>query len=172
MGLPADQLGSGERVVIETREHWKHLLGAGLLCLLAVAGLTLVLLISPDEGFFAWLRTLGWLAFVVVVLVVGVWPYLSWLTRSYTLTTERLATRSGVLTRRGRDIPLDRVNDVAFEQGILDRMVRAGTLKVSAASEYGIVVLRDIPQVHGFVLTMNSLIKDARDDDRGRHASR
>ena len=47
MGLPANQLGSGERVVIETREHWKHLLGAGLLCLLAVAGLTLVLRSPP-----------------------------------------------------------------------------------------------------------------------------
>lgn len=161
MGLPASQLGPGERVVIATREHWKHLLGAGVVCVLAIVGLALVLAVSPDEGFFQWLRTVGWLGFVVVVLIFGVWPWLGWITRSYTLTDERLATRAGVITRKGRDIPLERINDVAFEQGLIDRMVQAGTLKVSAASEEGIVVLKDIPEVHQFVLTMNALVKEA-----------
>lgn len=161
MGLPASQLGHGERVVIETREHWKHLLGVIGVMLLAITGLILVLVVAPDEGFFAWLRTVGWIAYVVVVLVFGFWPWLSWYTRSYTLTNERLATRTGVIRRKGRDIPLDRINDVAFEQGLIDRMVQAGTLKVSAASEEGMVILRDIPEVHHFVLTMNGLVKEA-----------
>jgi membrane protein YdbS with pleckstrin-like domain len=68
-----------------------------------------------------------------------------------------------VLRRSGRDIPLSRINDVAFDQGILDRMVGAGTLKVSAASEEGTVVLKDIPQIHQVSLRINELVRQARD---------
>ena len=166
MGLPQEQLGTDERVVLSMREHVKHLLAAGVTCLLALVGLVLVLWIGPDTGFFAWLDTVGWVAFAGVVLVFGVWPYLVWSMRSYTLTTERLATREGVLRRSGRDIPLARINDVAFEQGIIDRMVKAGTLRVSAASEDGTVVLRDIPQIHEVVRVLNAQVRQARGEDR------
>jgi uncharacterized membrane protein YdbT with pleckstrin-like domain len=166
MGLPADQLSPGEEIVLEMHEHWKHLLGAGLVCLAALVGLVVVLAIGPDEGFFAWLRTLGWVAFAGVVLVFGVWPTVAWWNRTYTLTNERLATRTGVLRRSGRDIPLTRINDVAFEQGIVDRMFGAGTLKVSAASEEGTVILVDIPRIHQVSLRMNELVREVRESGR------
>jgi uncharacterized membrane protein YdbT with pleckstrin-like domain len=162
MGLPASQLSPGEHVVLATHEHWKHLLGTALICLAAVVGLVVVLAVAPEDGFLAWVDTLGWIAFAGVVLVFGVWPVLGWWNRTYTLTNERLATRAGVLRRRGRDIPLTRVNDVAFEQGLLDRLVGAGTLKVSAASEEGTAVLRDIPHVQQVALQLNVLVRDIR----------
>jgi uncharacterized membrane protein YdbT with pleckstrin-like domain len=166
MGLPADQLSPGEEIVLEMHEHWKHLLGAVLICIAALVGLVVVLALGPDEGFFAWLDTLGWVAFAGVVLVFGVLPALAWWNRTYTLTNERLATRTGVLRRSGRDIPLTRINDVAFEQGILDRLVGAGTLKVSAASEEGTAVLVDIPRIHQVSLRMNELVRQVREGDR------
>jgi uncharacterized membrane protein YdbT with pleckstrin-like domain len=166
MGLPADQLSPGEEIVLETHEHWKHLLGAILVCLAALAGLVVVLALGPDEGFFAWLDTLGWVAFAGVVLLFGVWPALAWWNRTYTLTNERLATRTGILRRSGRDIPLTRINDVAFEQGVVDRMFGAGTLKVSAASEEGTVVLVDIPRIHQVSLRMNELVRQVREGGR------
>jgi uncharacterized membrane protein YdbT with pleckstrin-like domain len=160
MGLPEDQLGAGERVELEMHEHWKHLLGAILICLAALAGLVVVLLVSPETGFLAWLDTIGWVAFAAVVLIFGVWPALEWWNRTYTLTNRRLATRRGIVRRSGRDIPLERINDVAFDQGLLDRMVGAGTLRVSAASEEGTVVLRDIPHIHQVSLRMNELVRE------------
>ena len=163
MGLPAEQLSPGETVILEMHEHWKHLLGAILICLAALVGLAVVLAVGPEDGFFAWLDTLGWVAFAGVVLVFGVWPALAWWNRSYTLTSERLATRTGILRRSGRDIPLNRINDVAFDQGILDRMVGCGTLRVSAASEEGTVVLKDIPHVHQVSLRMNELVRQIGD---------
>ena len=62
MGLPPSQLGPNEQIVIETREHWKHLLGAMLICLLAIAGVVAVQLLAPTEGFWVWLSTAGWVA--------------------------------------------------------------------------------------------------------------
>jgi len=167
MGLPADQISPGEHVVLEMREHWKHLLGAMVVCLAALVGLVIVLQLSPSSGFLAWLDTAGWLAFAGVVLVFGAWPALGWWNRTYTLTNERLATRSGIIRRRGRDIPLTRVNDVAFDQGLTDRLAGCGTLRVSAASEEGTVVLKDIPHVHAVALRMNELVRALGDRGRG-----
>lgn len=161
MGLSADQLSSDEQIVLETREHWKHLWGTALICAAALAGLVIVLTIGPDDGFFRWLRGLGWLAFLGVVVVFGAVPVLAWWRRTYTITTQRLATRTGVLRRVGRDIPLTRINDVAFEQGMLDRLAGAGTLKVSAASEDGTIVLTDIPHVQQVSLRLHELVREA-----------
>ncbi|HYN30109.1 MAG TPA: PH domain-containing protein [Dermatophilaceae bacterium] len=163
MGLPADQLGTDERVVDEMREHWKHLLGTGAICLAAFVGLLLVLGLAPDTGWLAWLDGAAWVGFVVVLAVFGVWPGLRWWTKTYTVTNQRLATRSGVFRRRGRDIPLGRINDVAFQQGVLDRMVGAGTLRVSAASEDGTVVLTDVPHVHEVSRQLGELVRAVRD---------
>jgi membrane protein YdbS with pleckstrin-like domain len=163
MGLPADQLGADERVVEEMREHWKHLLGTGVICLAALAGLVLVLVYAPDSGWLSWLQGAAWLAFLGVLLVFGVWPALRWWRKTYTLTNQRLAVRSGVLRRQGRDIPLGRVNDVAFEQGVLDRIAGAGTLRVSAASEDGTVVLTDVPHVHEVSKTLGELVRAVRE---------
>lgn len=163
MGLSTIQLSPGENVVLETREHWKHLLGTMSICLAALAGLVVVLAIAPEDGFFSWLATLGWVAFAALAVVFGVVPVLAWRSRTYTLTDERLATRKGVIRRSGRDIPLTRINDVAFDQGLLDRLVGAGTLRVSAASEDGTVVLVDIPHIQQVALQLNELVRQALD---------
>jgi uncharacterized membrane protein YdbT with pleckstrin-like domain len=162
MGLSADQLGADERVVLDMHEHPKHLLMAALICLAAVIGLVVVLAIAPQSGAFDWLDTLGWAAFALVVVVFGVFPFAEWRSRTYTITNERIATRRGVLRRSGRDIPLDRINDVSFDQGIVDRMTKAGTLKISSASEHGRIVFRDIPQIHEVTKTLNQLVREAR----------
>ena len=73
----------------------------------------------------------------------GSWsrPFLRWLTTTYTVTDRRLITRTGILSRRGHDIPLARISDVAYEHGLVDRMLGCGTLVVSDASEHGRVRL-------------------------------
>jgi membrane protein YdbS with pleckstrin-like domain len=74
-------------------------------------------------------------------------PFLRWLLTTYTFTNRRLITRTGILTRTGHDIPMNRISDISYEKGILDRIVGCGTLVVSDASEQGRVALKDIPRV-------------------------
>ena len=93
---------------------------------------------------------MAWVVWVVAG-VLALWfalrPFLEWLTATYTITNRRLITRSGVLARKGHDIPLTRISDVAYEMGIVDRMLGCGTLIISDASTNGRVLLHDIPQV-------------------------
>lgn len=101
---------------------------------------------------------------VVIIVVWALWPILNWLTTTYTITTQRLITRSGVFTRTGRDIPHEHIHDVAYEQSVLDRLLRCGTLVVSSASEQGTVRLHDVPRVHAVQLRLSELVREADDD--------
>ena len=170
MGFPQRLLGEGETVVIHTRTHVKALI-VPVIILLAVAaavGFALGALSGTGTG-----TTIGRWALVVVGLAVvarwSVWPFLVWLTRTYTVTSERLITREGVVSRHGRDIPLGRINDVAYSQDLVDRILRCGSLNVSAASEQGTIVLRDVPGVHAVQLQMSELVREAHGwSPRGR----
>jgi uncharacterized membrane protein YdbT with pleckstrin-like domain len=153
-------LGDDERVVVSTRTHVKALLLPAL-WLIVIAG---------AAGFLASMST-GVAGKAAPVLMVVVWalaflvacklvfaPFLRWLTATYTVTNRRLITRSGILSRRGHDIPLMRISDVAYEHGLVDRLFGCGTLVISDASERGSVELPDIPRVEQVHLQISDLL--------------
>ena len=84
---------------------------------------------------------------LLVVLALAVWPFLVWRTTHYVFTNERVIMRHGVFSREGRDIPLNRVNDVSFQHSFFERMLGTGTLTIESAGERGQVVLTEIPRV-------------------------
>ncbi|GAB3777627.1 PH domain-containing protein [Nocardioides ungokensis] len=149
-------LNDGESVVISTRTHPKALLlpVLALVVLLALGVAVQVLVDQPVVTLVAWvLVALGVVSYVVR-------PVLVWATASYTFTNRRLITRTGVLTRRGHDIPLTRISDVASELGIVDRMLGCGTLIISDASTHGSVRLPDIPHVEDTQRRLNQLLNE------------
>jgi uncharacterized membrane protein YdbT with pleckstrin-like domain len=62
---------------------------------------------------------------------------LRWATTHFVLTTERLIFRSGVVAKFGREIPLERINDVTFSQSLLERLFGVGDLLLESAGEHG-----------------------------------
>jgi uncharacterized membrane protein YdbT with pleckstrin-like domain len=152
-------LNDDEVVVLSTRTHVKALLVPALVLILvaAVAGYLSTL---PSGEARDVLQLVVWAVALLFVLWFVVRPFLSWLTTTYTVTNRRLITRSGVLTRRGHDIPLARVSDVAYEHGLVDRLLGCGTLVISDASEHGRVELHDIPQVEQVHLRISDQLFD------------
>ena len=53
----------------------------------------------------------------------------------YEVTTRRLRLREGIVTKSGRDFPLNRISDVSFSQGLLDRLFGCGRLVVESPGE-------------------------------------
>jgi uncharacterized membrane protein YdbT with pleckstrin-like domain len=153
--LPGD-----EQPVLVLHPHWKTLIRPILIAVLVVAAALVaeVLILSSSTSPAA-----GGAVAVVAVLLLMIFltvPVLRWRTTTYTLTTKRLQTRYGIVTRRGRDIPLTRINDVSFEKGILDRLLGAGRLVVESAGEHGQIMLRDIPHVEYVQATLFKLVED------------
>ncbi|MSZ77811.1 MAG: PH domain-containing protein, partial [Actinobacteria bacterium] len=101
-----------------------------------------------------------WALMALAILRYTVGPFLVWLTAAYSFTNRRLITRTGVLTRRGHDIPLSRISDVAVELHLIDRMLGCGTLIISDASTNGQVSLPDIPHVEDVQRRLNALLHE------------
>src|SRR5581483_366202 len=106
---------------------------------------------------------------VVMALVIAIgiglllWlsfaPWIRWRTTHYVFTTHRVLIRRGVLRHTGRDISLQRINDVGFSQSLWDRLVRAGTLSIESAGEHGQEDLQNIPRSDQMQQTLNRLIE-------------
>jgi membrane protein YdbS with pleckstrin-like domain len=166
---PAKLLGADEHVVIHTRTHAKALILPALALILIGGAVGVGTALMPAEA-----RPIGSLAVVVVGLVLVLWlvvvPYLRWWTTTYTVTNRRLMTRSGILNKTGTDLPLNRINEVAIERSLLDRILGCGTLMISTAAEDGTVVLADVPDAEHVHPEISELLFGT--DPRGGPTSR
>ncbi|WP_244929697.1 PH domain-containing protein [Nocardioides sp. W7] len=156
MAISPKLLNEGENVVVSTRTHPKALLLPILALVLFLAlGVAVQQLIDEQV-----VTLIGWVVAGLGILRFAVWPVLDWLTSYYTFTDRRLITRTGVLTRRGHDIPLSRVSDIEIELHLIDRVLGCGTLVISDASTHGRVVLPDIPKVEETKRRVHLLLHD------------
>lgn len=155
MAISPKLLNEGEKVVVDTRTHPKALIFP-ILVLVVLLALGTFVHTRLDERIVTngvWILVgLGIIWFVLRPLVV-------WATASYTFTDRRLITRSGVLVRRGHDMPLARISDIAYEFGLIDRLLGCGTLLISDASTHGTVKLHDIPNVEETQRTLNLMLQ-------------
>lgn len=167
-GIPRRLLSDDEEVVIVLRPHGKKLVWPALLLLVVSPVATYGAAVVPAGEAQPWLRLAVGVLAGLVVLRFAVWPFLRWLTTSYVVTDRRLITRSGVITRQGRDLPLSRVKDVTFEHGgLLERMLRCGTVVVESDGERGQLVLRDVPRVEEVQRDVYRLADDDEQRRRG-----
>jgi uncharacterized membrane protein YdbT with pleckstrin-like domain len=151
-------LTDDEQLVLLLHPHWKTLIRPIVIAVLVVAVALVAETLIPGGSLSAH-GEVGVVA-VLVLMVLLIVPLLRWRTTTYELTTKRLRTRYGIVTRRGRDIPLTRINDVSFEKGVLDRLLGAGRLVVESAGEHGQIVLTDIPRVEYVQATLFRLVED------------
>jgi uncharacterized membrane protein YdbT with pleckstrin-like domain len=143
MSYPAKLLTSGEEIVDSFRPHWRVLF-VPVVVLVVGTFAAVYLLIWTDVEAVRW----GLLAAAVIVAIVFVLrPFVQWLTTEYFLTTRRIIIRSGVIAKRGRDMPLSRINDARYSSSILGRLLGYGTLVVESASEHGQMVILAVPRI-------------------------
>lgn len=167
MGYPRRLLGEDEEIVLDLHPHWRRLV-LPLLAVPVVVGLAAFAAANVPAGSARDGLTAAVLVVAVVVLLVtSVRPWLRWTTTSYVVTTHRVVIREGIVSRTGRDVPLQRLNDVTFHHGLVERLLfRSGTLTIESAGERGQVVLDDVPRVEDVQSTIYRLAEE--DDVRRR----
>jgi uncharacterized membrane protein YdbT with pleckstrin-like domain len=163
MAFPTKLLNEGERELFTTRTHVKALFLPVLILVVVVvvAALGTAWIDNKQTHYVIWAIAL------VLIVAFSLWPFLNWLSATYTVTTRRLITRAGVLTRKGHDIPLNRISDVSYERDLLDRMLGCGTLIISDASTHGRVSLPDVPDVETLHLKITEQLQGASKADDG-----
>ena len=147
-----------EEPVLLLHPHWKVLIRPVLLAVLVVAAALVLEAVIPSGSAAAAERLV---VAAVALLALMLWlmiPVLRWRLTTYELTSRRLRIRDGIITRRGRDIPLIRITDVSFEKGPIDRLLGCGRLVVESAGEHGQIALTEIPHVERVQATLFQLV--------------
>ena len=135
MPYPKKLLNEGEEVALDLRPHWwffsKHIATGIPLFIVAILILAKtsdspkkVLLVLWAIAAVAWA---GWLAL----------KYLEWNFTHFVVTDDRVVYRTGVMAKRGVEIPMERINNINFHQGMWERLIGAGDLDIESAGRDG-----------------------------------
>ncbi|HET9612264.1 MAG TPA: PH domain-containing protein [Acidimicrobiales bacterium] len=132
MAFPKKLLRENEGVALDLHPHWWFFAPP----LFALVGAIVVGALVWAGTEISWLQVPVGVLILVCLLWFGV-RYARWATTNFVVTTDRLIYRSGVLSKSGIEIPLERVNTVHFSQSIFERIVGSGDLVIESASEQG-----------------------------------
>jgi uncharacterized membrane protein YdbT with pleckstrin-like domain len=130
---PRKLINEGENVILDLKPHWfffwKHIV-AGFVFLIVF-----VIYVGPADGS----SIIGWPLGIGLLLFAGfvVEKYLVWTYTHFVLTDRRVISRSGIVSKRGTEIPLERINNIDFHQGLLLRLIGAGDLDIESAGRDG-----------------------------------
>ena len=127
-------LNEGEDLVLDLHPHWEYFLksGSAFVAALVLGGYVAFVMDDPP----AVLELVSAVLVLAALLWVG-WTYLKWVTTNFVVTSDRLIYRHGVLSKKGIEIPLERVNTVFFSQSIIERILGDGDLVIESAGEMG-----------------------------------
>jgi uncharacterized membrane protein YdbT with pleckstrin-like domain len=143
MAYPQKLLNPGEETIVDLHPHWWYF--AKEVARVAVFfALAIVVALFTGEGSIS--GALRWISIALVVISgVGVaLRWLSWLTTYFVVTSDRVIFRSGIISRRGVEIPLGRVNNVLFHQSLFERVIGAGDLLIESGGESGQQTFTDV----------------------------
>lgn len=135
MPYPKKLLNEHETLALDMHPHWWHFAEPAL----ALAGAIVLGIVSLVVLGGTFQTVVNWFA---IALIVGsaLWlvaRYASWATTNFVVTSDRVIYRSGVFAKSGIEIPLERVNNVLFNQSIMERVLGAGDLMIESGGLEG-----------------------------------
>jgi uncharacterized membrane protein YdbT with pleckstrin-like domain len=168
MPYPKNLLNDRENLALDLRPHWwyfsKHILTGIPLLVLWI----LHFRIDDGTGKDVARGILG-----VLTIVWAIWllmKFISWTRTYFVVTDQRVVYRTGVIARHGVEIPLDRINNINFHQGLWERTIGAGDLEIQSAGEAGTTLFENVRHPDGVQQEIYRQMESDATRDAGRGA--
>jgi len=162
MAFPRRLLSDNEELILDLRPHWITIVVPTLITLLVV--IVWVYLLGKTNGAVSWIVT-------AAALLVLIWfparGFVDWATSHFVVTSDRLIHREGLVSKSSMEIPLEAINDVRFDQGVIERMVGAGDLVIESAGTRGQEVFSNIRNPESVQKTIYELGEKNRAQNAG-----
>lgn len=138
MGYPARLLSDDEVIESEFRPHWSGIIREGLIVL---GGIVVAVILLSIGDISPWVYA----ALAVLVIALVAQGLIKWFNTVHVITNERLIYRAGFIAKHGTELPLEVIQNVAFNQSIFERLFGTGDLMIESAGTHGQTRYRDIP---------------------------
>ena len=119
-------LKPGEKKLIIIRQHWLKL-ALPFLAWFMLAVLLLVFIKNYKVD-------------LIIILLTALYPlieYINWKNNLWCVTNLRVVDESGFFTRYSKESPLDKINNVEYDQSIWGRLFGFGNVDIQTAAELG-----------------------------------
>jgi uncharacterized membrane protein YdbT with pleckstrin-like domain len=130
----APKLHAGERILYEGHPSWRAILDFYVKGILATAAIALVVALVTgigDGGADTGLVTIVALVGVAVTILAG---FVKRVATSYTITDRRLHIKRGIVSRTIQETRLERVQNVNYNQSVLQRILQIGDVDFDTAA--------------------------------------
>lgn len=132
MAFPEKLLNPDEQIVLDLRPHWSYFFSQLLLALVALVAVVLTVVFDLPGV----VQAIFLAGFAIALVLLG-FRLLKWQGINMVVTSERMVFRTGLVAKKGIEIPLERINTVFFSQSFVERLIGSGDLSVESAGEGG-----------------------------------
>ncbi len=123
-------LRKDEKILFETHKHWYVLI---------IPLLFSLFLISLSFYLYTKLSPLYWWYFTIpfIAVLYFVFKYYSWKFDLWVVTNYRVIDEFGVFSINSKESPIDKINNVSYQQSLLGRIMGFGDVQIQTAAEIG-----------------------------------
>ncbi|MCX6175005.1 MAG: PH domain-containing protein [Ignavibacteriales bacterium] len=123
-------LRKDEQILFETHKHWYVLIIPFLFSLIIIS-LSLYFYTKPNPVYW-WYFT-----FPLIAVIYFVFKYYSWKFDLWVVTNYRVIDEFGVFSISSKESPIDKINNVSYQQSLLGRIMGFGNVQIQTAAEMG-----------------------------------
>ncbi|CAB4667063.1 unannotated protein [freshwater metagenome] len=140
MPYPPHLIHDDETVALDLNPHWWYFIEHIAVATGLVALLAFFLWLNSHSGILhAFATGIKWVL-PVLLCAWAAWVvirFLKWRNTFFVVTDRRVIFRSGFISKKGVEIPLDRITNIDFSQGPIERAIGAGDLDIQSAGRDG-----------------------------------
>ncbi|CAN5472740.1 hypothetical protein BH10BAC5_BH10BAC5_12600 [soil metagenome] len=147
-------LKSNEHIVLITRRHWKLLIPSAALFAF-ILGISIAI-ISSGYNFGYYLP--------IFPLIYFLYKLMDRQTDLWAVTNLRVIDEKGVFTKNSKESPIDKINNVSYEQSFWGRLFHYGDVEIQTAAEIGETVYHDVQNPKLLQDTITTIQEDYKKD--------
>jgi membrane protein YdbS with pleckstrin-like domain len=152
MGYAEKNLAPNEKILFRARYHWVFYRFSITVFVLAVALAIAALYAKSNQASDEVGRPLAWVAAAFVAIALATFAMMRFRANldEFVVTSRRVIRKVGIFAREVQQAPIEKIQDITIEQGILGRLLGYGTVIVQTASETGMLVFPSVAKPDGF----------------------
>jgi len=128
-------LQKGEKILLVTYSSWTTLVMPIVFAILALAAAIFIVIKTGSP--WGWLVAVLGIAYYVI-------KYLNWKVNIWVVTNFRVIDETGLLSHYAKESPLDKINNVSYEQPVMGRLLNYGQVVIQTAAEVGATVYEKV----------------------------
>lgn len=148
-----------ENIIYQTNQHW--MIHDKIIALMMLVWLASLFFFLKAPHLFLKIKT----AMIVVNILAGlviVWFEIARRYNIWVVTNKRIIDEWGVLTRGYKELAIDKINNISYEQSIVGRMLKFGTVSIQTAASQGTIAYRMIKDPQYLVSAITSTIERSK----------